>query len=87
MAPQDTAAIAPTLQQLATKKIPVVTVDTRPDKGNVFMVVRADNRAYGEKACQFLGDEARRQGQGRRCSRAAWPRSTAATAPRRSTTA
>jgi ABC-type sugar transport system substrate-binding protein len=55
MAPQDTAAIAPTLQQLATKKIPVVTIDTRPDTGNVFMVVRADNRAYGTKACQFLG--------------------------------
>jgi simple sugar transport system substrate-binding protein/ribose transport system substrate-binding protein len=55
MAPQDTAAIAPTLQQLAAKKIPVVTVDTRPDTGDVAMVVRADNRAYGEKACQFLG--------------------------------
>lgn len=55
MAPQDTAAIAPTLAQLQAKKIPVVTIDTRPDSGNVFMVVRADNRAYGEKACQFLG--------------------------------
>jgi len=30
MAPQDTAAIAPTLAQLEAKKIPVVTVDTRP---------------------------------------------------------
>ncbi|HEY8979398.1 MAG TPA: sugar ABC transporter substrate-binding protein [Streptomyces sp.] len=55
MAPQDTAAIAPTLDQLAAKKIPVVTVDTRPDTGKVFMVVRADNRAYGEKACKYLG--------------------------------
>ncbi|PRY36756.1 sugar ABC transporter substrate-binding protein [Umezawaea tangerina] len=55
MAPQDTAAIAPTLDQLSAKKIPVVTVDTRPDSGDVFMVVRADNRAYGEKACRFLG--------------------------------
>jgi ABC-type sugar transport system substrate-binding protein len=55
MAPQDTAAIAPTLDQLAAKKIPVVTIDTRPDTGKVFMVVRADNRAYGIKACQFLG--------------------------------
>ena len=55
MAPQDTAAIAPTLAQLQTKKIPVVTIDTRPDTGNVFMVVRADNRAYGTKACKFLG--------------------------------
>jgi simple sugar transport system substrate-binding protein/ribose transport system substrate-binding protein len=40
---------------LRAKKIPVVTVDTRPDTGNVYMVVRADNRAYGEKACKFLG--------------------------------
>ncbi len=55
MAPQDTAAIAPTLDQLTTKKIPVVTIDTRPDTGKVFMVVRADNRAYGTNACQFLG--------------------------------
>ena len=55
MAPQDTAAIAPTLSQFAAKKIPVVTIDTRPDTGSVFMVVRADNRAYGTKACQFLG--------------------------------
>jgi ABC-type sugar transport system substrate-binding protein len=55
MAPQDTAAIAPALDQLAAKKISVVTVDTRPDSGDVAMVVRADNRAYGTKACQFLG--------------------------------
>jgi len=55
MAPQDTAAIAPTLADLASQKIPVVTIDTRPDTGSVFMVVRADNRAYGENACQFLG--------------------------------
>src|SRR5687767_6716996 len=63
MAPQDTAAIAPALQMLASKKIPVVSIDTRPDQGDVFMVVRADNRAYGEKACQFLG--AKLQGTGK----------------------
>jgi len=57
MAPQDTGAIASTLADLQTKNIPVVTVDTRPDQGKVFMVVRADNRAYGEKACKFLGDK------------------------------
>jgi ribose transport system substrate-binding protein len=63
MAPQDTAAIIPTLQQLAGKKIPVVSVDTRPDQGNVYMVVRADNRAYGEKACRFLGTKLAGQGK------------------------
>ncbi|MBE1489979.1 sugar ABC transporter substrate-binding protein [Plantactinospora soyae] len=57
MAPQDTGAIATTLAQLGQKKIPVVSVDTRPDKGKVFMVVRADNRAYGQKACEFLGEK------------------------------
>ncbi|MEN3614674.1 sugar ABC transporter substrate-binding protein [Plantactinospora sp. ZYX-F-223] len=63
MAPQDTAAIAPALQTLASKKIPAVTIDTRPDQGEVFMVVRADNRAYGEKACQFLGTKLKGAGK------------------------
>ena len=57
MAPQDTGAVAATLDTLATKKIPVVSVDTRPDKGAVYMVVRADNRAYGTKACEYLGEQ------------------------------
>jgi ribose transport system substrate-binding protein len=55
MAPQDTGAITAELQRLAAKKIPVVSVDTRPDEGEVYMVVRADNRAYGEKSCDYLG--------------------------------
>ncbi|MEV7251134.1 sugar ABC transporter substrate-binding protein [Streptomyces cyaneofuscatus] len=63
MAPQDTAAIAPTLAQLEAKKIAVVTVDTRPDSGKVAMVVRADNRAYGEKSCQFLGTKLKGKGK------------------------
>jgi ribose transport system substrate-binding protein len=63
MAPQDTGAIASTLDTLATKNIPVVSVDTRPDKGKVFMVVRADNRAYGQKACEFLGEKLGGQGK------------------------
>ncbi|MFJ6631574.1 sugar ABC transporter substrate-binding protein [Streptomyces sp. NPDC091376] len=63
MAPQDTGAIAETLQTLDEKKIPVVSVDTRPDKGSVYMVVRADNRAYGEKACQYLGEQLKGKGK------------------------
>lgn len=55
MAPQDTGAIASELERLEEKKIPVVSVDTRPDEGKVYMVVRADNRAYGEKSCDYLG--------------------------------
>ncbi|MET9483022.1 sugar ABC transporter substrate-binding protein [Streptomyces sp. NPDC006638] len=63
MAPQDTGAIAETLQTLSDKKIPVVSVDTRPDKGDVYMVVRADNRAYGQKACEYLGEQLKGKGK------------------------
>ena len=62
MAPQDTAAIGPELSTLNGKHIPVVTIDTRPDTGNVYMVVRADNKAYGTKACQFLGNSMKGSG-------------------------
>jgi ribose transport system substrate-binding protein len=57
MAPQDTGAIGPKLDELKGRGIPVVSVDTRPDSGPVYMVVRADNRAYGTKACEFLGEK------------------------------
>jgi len=63
MAPQDTAGVTPTLDDLAAKKIPVVSVDTRPDKGQVYMVVRADNKAYGEKACDYLGTQLKGKGK------------------------
>lgn len=56
MAPQDTGAIASTLDRLASQGVPVVTIDTRPDKGKVFMVVRADNIDLGVKACKAMGD-------------------------------
>ncbi|MDX6229517.1 MAG: ribose transport system substrate-binding protein [Frankiales bacterium] len=56
LAPQDTAGIIPELAKLAAKKIPVVTIDTEPDSGKVFMIVRADNKAYGTKSCKFIGD-------------------------------
>src|SRR2546421_12719278 len=57
MAPQDTAAVANTLEDLASKNIPVVSVDTRPDKGTVYMDERPGEKAYGQKACEFLGGE------------------------------
>ena len=55
MAPQDTGAVISTVKTLNSKNIPVITVDTRPDSGKVYMTVRADNKAYGTKACDFLG--------------------------------
>jgi ribose transport system substrate-binding protein len=63
MAPQDTGAIGPKLDELAGRGIPVVSVDTRPDSGKLYMVVRADNRAYGTKACEFLGEKLGGQGK------------------------
>jgi ABC-type sugar transport system substrate-binding protein len=56
LAPQDTAGIIPELAKLSAKNIPVVTIDTEPDSGKVFMIVRADNKAYGTKSCKYIGD-------------------------------
>ncbi|KOG54921.1 ABC transporter substrate-binding protein [Streptomyces griseoflavus] len=63
IAPQDTGAITAELRRLADRKIPVISVDTRPDAGPVTMVVRADNRAFGEKSCDYLGRELRGRGR------------------------
>ncbi|MGQ4490881.1 sugar ABC transporter substrate-binding protein [Streptomyces sp. 372A] len=63
MAPQDTGAIAESLNTLNEKKIPVVSVDTRPDKGDIYMVVRADNKAYGTNACKYLGQQLKGKGK------------------------
>jgi ribose transport system substrate-binding protein len=57
VAPLDSAAIVAGLNQAERKGVPVVAVDVAPDKGKVAMVVRADNVAYGEKACTYLGDK------------------------------
>src|ERR1700754_420607 len=55
VAPLDSAAIEAGLDQAERRGVPVVAVDVAPDKGKVAMVVRADNVAYGEKACDYLG--------------------------------
>ncbi|KAB2346477.1 sugar ABC transporter substrate-binding protein [Actinomadura rudentiformis] len=57
IAPLDSAAIVAGLNQAERKGVPVVAVDVAPDKGKVAMVVRANNMAYGEKACKYLGDK------------------------------
>jgi ribose transport system substrate-binding protein len=54
--PLDSAAISRALSAAATKNVPVVAVDVAPTQGKVAMVVRADNHAYGEKACTYIGD-------------------------------
>lgn len=56
VAPLDSAAVSRALDLAEKKNLPVVAVDVAPTKGKVFMVVRADNRAYGTKACEYIGD-------------------------------
>lgn len=55
VAPLDSAAIGRALALAEQGKIPVVAVDVAPTRGKVAMVVRADNRAYGTRSCQYLG--------------------------------
>jgi simple sugar transport system substrate-binding protein/ribose transport system substrate-binding protein len=56
--PVDSAAIAPALDYAAGKNIPVVSVDVAPSSGHVFMIVRADNVAYGQNSCKFIAAHA-----------------------------
>ncbi|MFD8493585.1 sugar ABC transporter substrate-binding protein [Amycolatopsis sp. NPDC059657] len=53
--PLDSAAIVAGLKQAENKNVPVVAVDVAPESGKVAMVVRADNKAYGVKACDAIG--------------------------------
>ncbi|KOV31562.1 ABC transporter substrate-binding protein [Streptomyces sp. XY431] len=57
MAPQNTMATDSTLSDLFRANIHAISVDTEPEHGSVYMVVRADNKAYGAKACEFLGKQ------------------------------
>ncbi|MFI8932289.1 sugar ABC transporter substrate-binding protein [Streptomyces sp. NPDC053474] len=59
VAPLDSAAVSAGLDQAERKGVPVVAVDVAPEKGRVAMVVRADNVAYGRKACDYLGKKIR----------------------------
>ena len=54
--PIDSAAISRALANAAAKNVKVVAVDVAPTQGQVAMVVRADNHAYGEKACRYIGE-------------------------------
>ena len=56
--PADSAAIGPGLDYAKSKGIPVVTVDVAPSQGNVYMIVRADNTAYGTKSCDYIAAHA-----------------------------
>ncbi|WP_158887777.1 sugar ABC transporter substrate-binding protein [Amycolatopsis anabasis] len=55
--PLDSAAVVAGLAQAERKGVPVVAVDVAPEGGKVAIVVRADNKAYGTKACDAIGEK------------------------------
>lgn len=54
--PFESAAAGTVLKAGQTAGVPVVAVDVAPTAGPVAIVVRADNLAYGRKACEFIGE-------------------------------
>ncbi|WP_327064426.1 sugar ABC transporter substrate-binding protein [Kitasatospora sp. NBC_01250] len=57
MAPQNTTDTSAVLDDLLARHIGAISVDTVPESGETYMVVRADNRAYGTKSCEYLGKQ------------------------------
>ncbi|RZQ60699.1 sugar ABC transporter substrate-binding protein [Amycolatopsis suaedae] len=55
--PLDSAAVVAGLEQAQRKGVPVVAVDVAPEGGKVAIVVRADNKAYGVKACEHIASK------------------------------
>lgn len=53
--PIESGAVRPALRRADTAGVPVVGVDVAPQAGPISIVVRADNRAYGTKACEYIG--------------------------------
>ncbi len=47
----DSKAIIPALDYAASQNVPVVSIDIGPDGGNLYAIVRADNRGMGWIAC------------------------------------
>jgi ribose transport system substrate-binding protein len=54
--PFDSAAAGTVLKTAEKAGVQVVAVDVAPTTGPVAIVVRANNVAYGEKACQYIGE-------------------------------
>ncbi len=54
--PFDSSAAGTVLKLAHNAGVKVVAVDVAPDAGPVAIVVRADNLAYGEKACKYIGE-------------------------------
>jgi ribose transport system substrate-binding protein len=54
--PFDSSAAGTVLKTAQEAGVQVVAVDVAPTEGPVAIVVRANNVAYGEKACQYIGE-------------------------------
>ena len=54
--PFESAAAGTILKTAEKAGVAVVAVDVAPTSGPVAIVVRADNLAYGEKACKYIGE-------------------------------
>ena len=54
--PFESAAAGTILKAAEKAGVQVVAVDVAPDTGPVAIVVRANNLAYGEKACKYIGE-------------------------------
>jgi ribose transport system substrate-binding protein len=54
--PFDSSAAGSLLKTAAAAGVAAVAVDVAPTTGPVAIVVRANNVAYGEKACKYIGD-------------------------------
>lgn len=54
--PIESGAVRPALKRAANAGVPVVGVDVAPQAGPISIVVRADNRAYGTKACEYISE-------------------------------
>lgn len=54
--PRDSDAIVPAIEAANQANIPVVTVDTAANGGDIYMNVRADNQAMGASVCEQIGE-------------------------------
>ncbi len=53
--PVDAKAIVPSVTKANQQNVPIISIDQAPAGGKVYMVVRADNVAMGETACESMG--------------------------------
>ena len=50
--PADSEAIIPVVKFANEKNVPVVMIDIAPSGGKLAMIVRANNKEFGQKACE-----------------------------------